>query len=248
MSKILKKGKSLVSTLFFLAISQAYSFAGPPFNTDDPEPVGFRHWEYYLASVNTLQRGFMTGTLPHAEINYGLIRNCQIHVLLPLNYNLINHSDFQYGYSTTEIGFKYRFYKNADESFQAGTFPIFEVPTIHSNNFSNKLQVYLPIWLQKSWNKLTTYGGAGYWFNRGESNKDWLFCGWEIQYDLTRAFTLGSELIYKTSSTTDGRSSTAFNFGGSVSFSDHVHLIFSAGHSISGEKGYMSYAGILVTI
>jgi len=27
--------------------------AGPPFVTDDPEPVDYRHWEFYIASMHT---------------------------------------------------------------------------------------------------------------------------------------------------------------------------------------------------
>ena len=32
-------------------------FAGPPFVTDDPEPVEFRHFEIYLASVTSRDFG-----------------------------------------------------------------------------------------------------------------------------------------------------------------------------------------------
>jgi hypothetical protein len=248
MNKTLKRFVFLVMFLAGLILNQFRIYAGPPFTTDDPEPVGFRHWEYYLSSMNLIQHGITTGTLPHAEINYGIIKNCQIHVLLPLNYNLIQHGDFQYGYSATEIGFKYRFYKNSDESLQIGTFPILEVPTFHNKYFANNLQVYLPVWVQKSWNRLTTYGGAGYWFDRGGNNTDWFFSGWEIQYDLSKTFTLGTEVFYRTSSTTEGRSSSGFNIGGSVNFNENLHFIFSAGHTITGEKGFMSYAGILITI
>jgi hypothetical protein len=50
-------------------------FAGPPFDTDDPEPVSFKHWEYYISSINDRQTGVWSGTSPHFEINYGLIPN-----------------------------------------------------------------------------------------------------------------------------------------------------------------------------
>jgi hypothetical protein len=34
--------------LLFVATSPVTTFAGPPFLTDDPEPVPFKHWEFYL--------------------------------------------------------------------------------------------------------------------------------------------------------------------------------------------------------
>lgn len=223
--------------------------AGPPFGTDDPEPVDFRHWEYYLSSMNTYQPEFITGTLPHFEVNYGFMTNFQFHVMAPINFNLIQNKEFQYGYANTEAGIKYRFFKSKDESFQIGTFPIFEVPTIKNKDFpSNKLQVYLPIWIQKSWDKLTTYGGGGYWFNPGEGNRNWVFAGWELQYDFSKHLTLGGELFYRTPSSADTHSFVGFNLGGFVNFTENLHLIFSFGHSITKDQTFMSYVGFLVTI
>ncbi len=223
--------------------------AGPPFDTDDPEPVDFKHWEYYLSSQNVFLPGNAMGTLPHFELNYGLIKNCQIHFELPMNYSYTPERKIKYGYGNTEIGFKYRFYTSSNGTFQIGTFPIAEVPTINNPEFTNnRMQLYLPVWLQKTWNRLTTYGGAGYWFNPGDNNKNWLYSGWEVQYDVSRYFTFGGELFYRTSPTKDGQSMTGFNLGGFVNFSEKIHFIYSAGHSITGENTTMAYAGLLITL
>lgn len=104
--------KVLVILIFILMFFSVH--AGPPFNTDDPEPVEHKHYEFYISSINFLQSGFKTGTLPHFEINYGLIPNLQIHAVMPLNYSLIQNKDFNYGYANTELGFKYRFLNNKD--------------------------------------------------------------------------------------------------------------------------------------
>jgi hypothetical protein len=244
--------KRLFILAFLLLISISGSqitFAGPPFGTDDPEPVGFRHWEYYLSSIDQFQPGLATGTLPHFEVNYGLVHGCQIHFELPMNYSMNQNKEFHYGYAYTEIGFKYRFYKSKDESFQAGTFPIFEVPTVKNTNFSNnKLQVYLPLWLQKSWERLTTYGGGGYWINPGSGNKNWIFAGWEVQYDISRHFTSGCELYFKSPATNNTKSFVGFNIGGFVNFSEKIHFIYSVGHSITSDHTTSAYAGILITI
>ena len=42
-------------------------FAGPPFLTDDPEPVEYRHWEVYLAATYERTKFEKTGTLPQVE-------------------------------------------------------------------------------------------------------------------------------------------------------------------------------------
>jgi hypothetical protein len=240
---------SLVFVLFISLSGSLKSYAGPPFGTDDPEPVGFRHWEYYLSSMDQFQPGFSTGTLPHFELNYGLIRGCQIHFELPMNYSVDKNKEFRYGYAFTEIGFKYRFYSSKDESFQVGTFPIFEVPTVKNTNFSNnKLQVYLPLWLQKSFGRFTTYGGGGYWINPGDGNKNWIYAGWEIQYDISKHFTMGGELFYKSPAINGTHSYVGFNIGGFVNFSEKLHFIWSVGHSITNDHTTTAYAGFLITI
>jgi hypothetical protein len=138
---------------FLLLIINCSLHAGPPFNTDDPEPVGYRHWEFYIASINSFMNGSSTGTLPHFEVNYGAVPNVQLHCVIPINYEAssIKYQDtrlLNYGYGYTELGVKFRFVKESDNSPQIGVFPIIEVPTIKNENFNNgKTQIYLPLWL-----------------------------------------------------------------------------------------------------
>jgi hypothetical protein len=130
-----------------------------------------------------------------------------------------------------------------------GVFPIIEIPTIKNKDFSNgKTQIYLPVWAQKSWGKLTTYGGVGYWINPGTNNKNWIFSGWELQYDISLHFTLGGEIYYHTANTSDSKSVTGFNVGGFTNFTEKFHLIYSIGHSLTNNSFVSSYIGLLWTI
>ena len=62
----------------FLPVSAT---AGPPFRTDDPEPVDYKHWEFYSFSTGTRISGDTSGILPGFEFNYGLIPNGQLHIV-----------------------------------------------------------------------------------------------------------------------------------------------------------------------
>ena len=62
-----------LSVIVLVAILLPKAFAGPPYITDDPEPVEYRHWEIYLASLFFKQPDAWTGTGPHLEVNYGPI-------------------------------------------------------------------------------------------------------------------------------------------------------------------------------
>ena len=144
---------------------------------------------------------------------------------------------------------KYRFIKETENMPQVGTFPIVEIPTIRNSEFSNgKAQYYIPLWAQKSWGKLTTYGGVGYWINPGTNNKNWVFSGWEMQYDLSKIVTLGAEVYYHSADTVDHESVTAFNIGGMINASQKTHFIFSLGHSLKNESFFSSYVGVQWTI
>ena len=161
----------------------------------------------------------------------------------------VPHRRASFGYADTELGFKFRFLNETDNRPQAGIFPIIEVPTVKNSDFGDgKTKIYIPVWLQKSWNKLTTYGGAGYWINPGSGNKNWIFAGWEIQYDFSEQLTLGGELFMQTPDTGSGKTFTGFNVGGSINPSDKFHIIFSLGRNLTSEKNFSSYFGLLWTI
>ena len=248
-----EKGSAFFGVLvtLLLVLAEDLSLAGPPFFTDDPDPVPFHHWEYYLSSENTfdLRDRSATGTLPHFEVNWGAIRNFQLHLVVPSTYLFDAPSDLFYGYTSTEVGIKYRFVKDTTGFPEIGIFPIVEIPTIHDSRFGKEyLQVYLPIWIQKSWNKLTTYGGAGYWINPGSGNQNWVFTGWEVQYDFTGFITLGTEAYFHTTSSTGGNAVSGLTLGGFLNFSKFIHFIFSVGHTLTGANQITSYAGLYITI
>lgn len=239
---------SVVATgvVLLLALVWPAAWAGPPFVTDDPEPVEYHHWEVYIASVYTHDRSGTSGTGPHVEVNYGVVPNVQLHLIAPFAYDHPAHGGTPYGYGDTEMGVKYRFVQETRSRPQVGIFPLLEAPTGSSSRGlgSGHLQMFLPLWVQKSWGPWTTYGGGGYWSNPGAGNKDWWLVGWEIQRALSRSLTLGAELFHATPDFVDGESGTSFNIGGFLNFDEGHHLLFSAGRGLHGPNlvsGYLAY-------
>jgi hypothetical protein len=124
-----RKPLSFSATVRLLVCFPGAALAGPPFTTDDPEPVTYRHWEFYVASQNTKSADGWSGTAPHFEVNYGAISNLQLHLIAPLAYDAPAQGTRQYGYGDTEVGVKYRFIQETDVSPQVGLFPLLEIPT-----------------------------------------------------------------------------------------------------------------------
>ena len=141
--------------------------AGPPFKTDDPEPVDLGHLEAYLFSLGGYVPGDLSGFGPAVEFNYGILPDTQFHIIVPYAFDRPADAPAQGGLGDIEIGVKYRFVHESSRMPQIGIFPFVEVP---SGNASKGLgaghtQVYLPVWAQKSWGPWTTYGGYGWWRN-----------------------------------------------------------------------------------
>jgi hypothetical protein len=234
---------TLVMVLIVLIGMPRIASAGPPFKTDDPEPVEYQHWEVYLASQYSHDRDQYSATLPQVEVNYGVVPDVQIHLITPLVYVKQEGQASQYGYGDTEFGIKYRFIKETDRTPQVGIFPLIEIPTGNeSRGLGNgKAQVLIPLWLQKSWDPWTTYGGGGHWFNPGAGNKNWWFFGWALQRDINKTLTLGAEIYYKTASTVDGDESKGYTAGAIINFTKNHHLLLSAGQDIDGPNYYNFY-------
>jgi hypothetical protein len=212
--------------------------AGPPFRTDDPEPVDYQHWEIYGFSQGTQKQGDTSGILPGVEVNYGAVPNLQLHVIAPFgSFDKPSGSPgTKFGYGDTELGVKYRFIEENDDSWwpQVGVFPLLEAPTgnLQRGLGTGRAHEFLPVWLQKDFDPWVTYGGGGYWINPGPGNQNYWFAGWVLQRQVTKQLALGGEVFHQTADKIGGKDSTGFNLGGIYDFTDNYHLLFSAGRGL----------------
>jgi hypothetical protein len=230
--------------------------AGPPFRTDDPEPVDYQHYEFYTFTSGTHISGDTGGVGPAWEFNYGLIPNGQFHIIAPLAFDLPAGASNQFGYGDTEIGFKYRFIQEDEKGWtpMVGVFPMLEVPTGDQSKGlgAGHTRLFLPLWVQKSFGDWTTYGGGGYWINQDNAlgDKDYWFFGWLLQKKVTEKLVIGGEIFHQTADTIGGKDSTGFNLGAIYDFDEHNHLLVSAGTGIQNASStnlYSWYLGYQIT-
>ncbi|MDR3581200.1 MAG: transporter [Oryzomonas sp.] len=240
----------LLTTVFSLLLCVAVhvppaAWAGPPFITDDPEPVEYHHGEFYAASQYANNKDGKVGTLPHFEFNYGVLPQVQLHLLVPLAFDHPNGGPTMYGLGDTEVGVKYRFIRESETTPQIGIFPLVHAPTGDKDRGlgNGHVPVFFPLWLQKSRGPWTTYGGGGYWINPGSGNRNYWQLGWLGQRDLTKELTVGAELFYFGKDTDSGRDRTGYNVGGIFNLSEQHHILFSAGSDIAGYNRFSAYLG-----
>ncbi len=240
--------KNHFSTLaiIFLALASQSALAGPPFMTDDPAPVDYKSSEFYVFSTYDKTRDGKEMALPAFEYNYGAFPETQLHIVVPFVRSEPDGASSEYGIGDVEVGVKYRFIQETETSPQIGIFPMAELATGDSKKGlgNGKTWWRLPVWIQKSWGDWTSYGGAGYVINRAAGQKSYPFGGWLLQKDLNEKLTLGGEIFGRAKDTEDGKSTTLLNFGGFYKFTPDFNLLFSAGHSVGGERHTVAYLGL----
>ncbi len=229
-----------------MLLGPAVVVAGPPYVTDDPEPVELHHWEVDLATQDFWSsRDGWSGTAPHVEVNYGVIPDVQLHVLAPLAWGHTPGGGTQLGYGDTELGLKVRFVHEGAAMPQIGTFPFIELPTGDASRGlgAGETRFFLPIWLQKSSGPWTTYGGGGYWVNPGRGQRNWWYLGWQAQRQVTRSLSVGAEVFHSTSSAVGEPGDSRFDVGMVLDLGEHHHLLASAGHAFdrAAAQGYLAW-------
>jgi len=256
----MKRFLLLSLAVLLVAVFARPAFAGPPFQTDDPEPVPFRHYEFYVFSGMDGTPLGIASTGPAVEFNWGAVPNLQLHVILPMGGNFPSNNPAYapdsigpnaFGLTDMEIGVKYRWLKETKWRPMVGTFTMIEAPTGSASRGLGAGATWyrLPLWLQKDWGHWTTYGGGGFQVVTNQSqNEASPFGGWLLQRDIGKKWTLGAEVY---SHGTDGpqtKATTMIDGGGYYYFKNPgFQLLFAYGHSVSGQSENYAYLGLYWT-
>ena len=258
----------LAAACFAFGSAAATAWAGPPYLTDDPEPVPLHHWEVYAFAAGDRTRSTNIVNGPALEVNNGVAPNTQLHLIVPQTYFSQSGTGAR-GLGDVEAGIKYRFLSETKSRPEIGTFPQAELPTgDQSRGLGNgRTWVKVPIWLQKSFGPWTTYGGGGYAYNSAPGQRNYGYGGVLVQRTLSPRLTLGGEVFFQgaqvsgpqseasgSAGTTSsglqaagGREASLWNFGGSYNFMPDFSLLFTAGHSFQGDGNSIFYLGLYRT-
>ena len=225
------------------------ALAGPPFLTDDPEPVDYQHWEAYLFTLGDYAGHSYTIEGPAVEMNYGVLPDTQLHLIVPMTTVGGGGARSVSGLGDTEVGIKFRFVHETNGWPQIGIFPFAELPTGDGGRGlgNGRPWFQLPLWLQKSWGPWTTYGGGGAVLNSAPGQRDHPYGGWLVQRSIGKHLTLGGELFAEGQDMHNDKGFAALNFGGSYNLGEHFSLLFSAGHSVVGDDHTLWYFALYWT-
>src|ERR1700733_6635295 len=197
----------MLKTASLLCLFSVTVYSGPPFQTDDPEPISFRHYEFYTFA-NSDGTAVETDTAgPAVEFNWGALPNVHLHIIIPLvailpandpNLAPAGTGPRAIGLGDIETGIKFRFVQETKHRPMIGTFTMFEIPTGSASRGLGvgKTWYKVPLWTQKSFGPWTTYGGGGVTVFSVPGYRNYPFAGWLVQRDFGKKWTLGSEIFY----------------------------------------------------
>jgi hypothetical protein len=220
--------------------------AGPPFETDDPEPTEPGHWEIY-AFATTARTAFETEGEAGLDINYGLAPDVQLTAVLPISYAREDRD--RLGLGDVELAVKYRFLRQREGSPlpDISFFPAVSLPTATNGMGSGRVQLFLPLWLQKDFGPWSLFGGGGLHLNPGAGNRNYWSAGIGISRAIGERLSLGAEVIHETGDEVGERARTGVNFGLTYRIDSRWSLLFSGGPGIqhSHDEGrYALYAAL----
>jgi hypothetical protein len=258
----IRNWSKVVPILLILLVAPKMRAQGPPYQTDDPTPVDFKHYEAYIF-------GGVDGTPveydwlgPAFEFNWGALPRIQLHAILPFGgvvptnnpvYAPSGVGPRAFGLTDMEFGVKFGFIKQTKRRPQIGTFTMLEIPT---GNYAKGLGIgkvwyKLPLWVEKDVGPWTFDGGAGYAVVTQVQYRSFFYGGFLVKREINKRLELGVEVFahaHEGLAAPQTQASTLIDAGGYYHFKNpNFQFLFAYGHSIAGQTENYGYLGLYYT-
>ena len=236
--------RAWLTLVFVLSLTRS-ALAGPPYQTDDPEPVDYKNWEIYVAWDYASDAGdALTSAVPAFELDYGLLPNLQVSAATQFAYTREVGSAPSYSFSDSQFGVKYRFVRESASRPQVAIYPQILLPA----GGNQPARTFLPIWLEKTSGPWTVFGGGGFWHDSGSSPHDWTYVGVAVTRKLSPTTSLGTEIFRNGEDRTDGTAQLGFNIGLTTALRNHRSFLFSVGRALHGDNALSGYTAYQFTV
>ena len=237
---------SIRFNFFLILLTSMAMNAGPPYLTDDPEPVDYRHFENYLFIQGASSQGIKSGYLPAIELNYGPLPETQASIQFGEGDQDLPGGSHHQGPGDTVLGVKYRFIHLDDSRFQFALYPQVVAPSgsASAGTGEGHWRFYLPFLFQKDFGAWTTYGGPTWWRNPGTGNLDYWNFGWLLQWNQGEDRSYAVEVNGQGPSLVGGPGSCTFGAGTIQPFSPHFGFVCNVGRVFHGPVGWEAYLGL----
>jgi hypothetical protein len=235
--------------LISLLATPLLTHAGPPYLTDDPDPVEYGHLEVipFYALDRAADGSEIQG--PGADISYGLAPDMHLNLVPVFIRSSPDGGPSAYGFGDFRMALKWRFVHETDDRPEIAFYPAVVFPTGNAAKGLGNGQVsyQFPFWLEKNWGTgWSSYGGGGWTLNRAPGQRDYFYGGWQVQKQLGASWNLGGEIYSQGASGLGAAGYTALNAGGSYKLTESTSFIFTFGHSVAGASHALGFLGLVI--
>lgn len=210
----------------FSACAAAPAFAGPPYQSDDPEPTEYQHYEIYgFTSTAHTPEGW--AGVAGIDFNYGATRDIQLTAVLPVEYDHSSSGALIGGVGNIELAAKIRVAHQADIGWDIAVFPRVFLPSASDRLGEDHASFLLPVWIGRDDGPWSTFGGGGCALHQGGDARNFCQAGWALTREVTPALRLGGEAFYQTADTRGAHASTSIGVGAIYDINDTLHVLGS---------------------
>lgn len=229
------------------ALCAGAAHAGPPFLTDDPAPTPYHQFEIYAfaAATDAVDDSGASGI----DFNYGAAEDLQVTAVFPVEFERPAHGRTNSGAGNIELAAKYRILHQETAGVDVAIFPRLFLPSL-SHLGDDHASLLLPVWVGRSGDHWSTFGGGGCALNHGHQSRNYCLAGWVVTRNVTDTLQVGAEIFHQTPDAPGQPSSTILGVGTTYDVNEHLHLLGYAGAGLShtSETGRGTYyASLLFT-
>jgi hypothetical protein len=235
-------------SMLVLAAGIGPAVAGPPYQSDDPEPTDFGHFEIYSFDKGAFGRSG-SSSASGLDFNYGAAPDLQLTAVVPFGYDAPSDGPSAFGPGNVELAAKYKLIHQDTLGLDVSVFPRVFLPS-PSQTGDPYASILVPIWLQKDWGSTSAFGGGGCQFSFHDTAKNFCLYGATVTRQVFNDLQLGVEVFHQTSDGNGAPPSTTLGIGARYDLSDHYHLLGYVARgleNVSQTGSWAWYASVLFT-
>jgi hypothetical protein len=248
-SRIRRRISSSAMTVGLTVIYALPAMAGPPYQSDDPEPTEYRHYEIYTFNKGVRSKGDLSGA-SGIDFNYGAAHDLQLTATLPVGFDFPSNAMAAFGLSNIELAAKYRFLHQDSFGIDVAVFPRVFLPSGSRSVGDSQASLLLPIWVQKDWDKWSAFGGGGCQFSAAGRSHDFCIYGGTLTRQVLPKLQIGVEVFHQTADRSGNLATTSLGIGTKYDLDENIHLLGYAAKGIQNApttNQYSWYAAVLFT-
>jgi hypothetical protein len=244
----MKQLRTVASILALMGVAVC-AWAGPPYNVDDPGTTEHKHFNLEVSYSSSQVKGSEEQAFPSLSLAYGLYNNVEVGVGFS-GISVRNAGAGRLGgFGDISFGGKWRFLEETKSRPQLALGYGLKIPTASVRRGLGSGRTDHSLWISgaKSFGRAMLFTNVGYNFQGASDEKNNLFYGVGLEYQVTEQLLLGAQFYGNTSGAPGERGELAWGGGLTYNFAPNRSFLLQLGRSERGFSDLNVFAGFSFT-